>query len=192
MNYINKLLCLLLGHVDVRCEGTDHSTYHRCSRCGRETKPIPRTDGCTPVDDPFNAYKCRFSSNLAAAGYTSSLCPAHKRLGERAAEIKELCKNIIEMRKKAALGPWHVTTDPEDPSSTPMLKDLEGSVVAFTPLHEYGPETVNGNARFISVASGLTDVCASAVINAIEVLEIQGDADALETVVLHWEKYIKP
>jgi len=71
-----KLLCLLRGHEWKTEHYDDKSSYAICERCGSRQEPIPRTDGCTPVWEPLNAYKCKHSDNISAKGW-GGLCPAH-------------------------------------------------------------------------------------------------------------------
>lgn len=75
--FVHRFRCRFKGHDWKVGRYSDESSYAVCKCCGERREPVPRTDGCTPVWDAPNAFKCRHSLNHVAKSW-GGLCPAHR------------------------------------------------------------------------------------------------------------------
>jgi hypothetical protein len=73
-----RFSCAMVGHDWIEKKNEKMETRATCSHCGETREPVDRDDGCTPVWNPENPYRCKFSSHHVARSWKSHLCPKHQ------------------------------------------------------------------------------------------------------------------
>lgn len=99
-------------------------------------------------------------------------------------QIKQQCREIIELAEKATPGPWIVVG--EKTGQCGVLQNIEDN-----PDHvilDGGSYLYQKDAQFIAAARSFTPQAARALLGAIEMFELLHASSALDAICREWEE----